>query len=144
MCVLCFAEKFTQLQIASFEVQFQTLYLLGSHRQRGELLMKMKSVVMSSLKTLEEMEIEIVEALQNFKTEELEETTEKMNMLNLAHTQFPQDPVLSHISEVVKNNHPHIVSSLGKEEEDKTKEITQRFLEMKKNLNHLLSRIDDL
>jgi iron-sulfur cluster repair protein YtfE (RIC family) len=130
--------------VASFEIQFQSLCLLGSHRQRGEILMKTKSVATSLLKTLEAMEQEVIDVLQDSKTEELRETTECMEMINIAREHFPKDSLLSEVSKLLKNNQPHIVSTLGKEEEVKTKIITQRFSEMKKKVNHLLSRINDL
>lgn len=142
MNTLSQVEKLVSIILASFEVQFASIHLLNRHRFRPRLVYELQSIVFSLLKTIETMEGEFLEAIEEESEEMLGDSANTVNILAAVKRQETSIP--EELFRFAKKNHLSFTTSLAEAEEREEKRTIQRFAAIKREIRSILARVENL
>ena len=137
-------EALFSILLASFEMQINTLHVLGGHRMRSDIIHHTKQLVQALFNSIESIEREFTDEIEGEAEQVLGHSATLVNALAEARKEMPEMQVLKELCNVAKTGHGSFTASLAEEEQRVTAEVAERFALMKKRVCALLSRIEKM
>jgi hypothetical protein len=135
-------EVLVSITLASFEEQVGTIILLGQHGYRAQLIYRLTSLASSLLKTIETMEREFVETIEEGAEKMLSDSATTLEVLVQA--KKADVPIPGELMQIVKRGHRSFTARLAEKEDEETSAASKRFSVMKKKIDSFLEKVGNL
>lgn len=137
-------EALFSILLASFEMQINTLHVLGGHRKRSNIIHHTKQLVQALFNSIESIEHEFTNEIEGEAEQVLDNSATLVNALVKTSEAMPEMQALKELCSVARTGHGNLTASLAEEEQHLTTEVAEHFALMKERVRILLSRIETM
>lgn len=137
-------ESLLSILLASFEMQINTLHVLGGHRMRPEIIHRTKQLIQALVKLIETIEHEFINEIEKDSEQVLSQSATLMKAIDEARREVPEMEILGTVCGIVKSGHAILTTSLAQEERKVSKEVSDRFTLMKNRAETILSTLEKM
>lgn len=137
-------ESLLSILLASFEMQINTLHVLGGHSMRPEIIHRTKQLIQALVKSIETIEHEFISEIEKDSEQVLSQSATLMKAIDEARKEVPEMEILGTVCSMVKSGHTNLTASLAREEQKVSKEVSGRFTLMKNRAQTILSTLEKM
>jgi hypothetical protein len=137
-------ESLLSILLASFEMQINTLHVLGGHRMRPEIIHRTKQLIQALVKLIETIEHEFISEIEKDSEQALSQSATLMKAIDEARREVPEMEILGTVCGMVKSGHTNLTASLAQAEQKVSKEVSDRFTLMKNRAETILSTLEKM
>ena len=137
-------ESLFSILSASFEMEINTLHVLGEHQMRPEIIKHTKQLIYAFFNSIENIERELTDEIEGEAEQMLDHSAMLLNAVVEARKELPEMKAFEDICTMAKVGHGRLTASLAEEEQKETAEVAKRFLLMKKRVSVLVSQVEEM
>lgn len=137
-------EALLSILLKSFEVQVNTLHVLGRHQVRSNIAHHTMKLVEAVLNHIEKVEREFISEIEKQAEQILGESATLVNVLDEVRKDIPGVPALKELCSMVQVGHGNLTASLSKQEHEVIEEVVDRLAVMRVGFSTLLTSLEKM